>query len=93
MSLISTLCCCLFPLAACLQGVLLQIFTKPLGDRPTVFFEIIQRLCTLDVQQVGAAGGIEGRGGSIGACTDCSQLEALTQLQATEDVVVTTKLH
>ena len=27
------------------QGVLLQIFTKPLGDRPTVFFEIIQRLC------------------------------------------------
>jgi hypothetical protein len=38
--------------------VLLQIFTKPLGDRPTVFFEIIQRLCTLDVQQVGPAGGI-----------------------------------
>ncbi|KAI3436403.1 hypothetical protein D9Q98_005820 [Chlorella vulgaris] len=36
------------------QGVLLQIFTKPLGDRPTVFFEIIQRLCTLDVQQVQA---------------------------------------
>ncbi|PRW55993.1 4-hydroxyphenylpyruvate dioxygenase [Chlorella sorokiniana] len=29
------------------QGVLLQIFTKPLGDRPTVFFEIIERLCTL----------------------------------------------
>ncbi|GAB4822862.1 hypothetical protein N2152v2_009908 [Parachlorella kessleri] len=27
------------------QGVLLQVFTKPLGDRPTVFFEIIQRLC------------------------------------------------
>ena len=34
-------------LPACLQGVLLQIFTKPLGDRPTVFFEIIQRLCAL----------------------------------------------
>ena len=28
------------------QGVLLQIFTKPLGDRSTVFFEIIQRICT-----------------------------------------------
>ena len=27
------------------QGVLLQIFTKPLGDRPTVFIEIIERLC------------------------------------------------
>ncbi|PSC69061.1 4-hydroxyphenylpyruvate dioxygenase [Micractinium conductrix] len=29
------------------QGVLLQIFTKPLGDRPTVFFEIIERLCSV----------------------------------------------
>eukprot|EP00262_Sarcandra_glabra_P007755 TRINITY_DN20693_c0_g1_i1.p1 TRINITY_DN20693_c0_g1~~TRINITY_DN20693_c0_g1_i1.p1 ORF type:complete len:441 (+),score=15.09 TRINITY_DN20693_c0_g1_i1:53-1375(+) len=26
------------------QGVLLQIFTKPVGDRPTMFIEIIQRL-------------------------------------------------
>ncbi|KAF8412758.1 hypothetical protein HHK36_000728 [Tetracentron sinense] len=25
------------------QGVLLQIFTKPVGDRPTIFIEIIQR--------------------------------------------------
>ena len=25
------------------EGYLLQIFTKPTGDRPTVFFEIIQR--------------------------------------------------
>ena len=25
------------------QGVLLQIFTKPVVDRPTMFFEIIQR--------------------------------------------------
>ena len=24
------------------QGVLLQIFTQPIGDRPTAFFEIIQ---------------------------------------------------
>jgi 4-hydroxyphenylpyruvate dioxygenase len=24
------------------QGILLQIFTKPIGDRPTIFFEIIQ---------------------------------------------------
>lgn len=29
------------------QGILLQIFTKPVGDRPTVFLEIIQvRGCT-----------------------------------------------
>ena len=26
------------------QGILLQIFTKPLGDRPTVFIEIIERV-------------------------------------------------
>ena len=26
------------------DGYLLQIFTKPLEDRPTVFFEIIQRM-------------------------------------------------
>ena len=26
------------------EGVLLQVFTKPVGDRPTFFFEIIQRI-------------------------------------------------
>lgn len=31
------------------EGVLLQIFTKPIGDRPTFFFEIIQRIgCPLE---------------------------------------------
>jgi len=25
------------------DGYLLQIFTKPLGDRPTIFFELIER--------------------------------------------------
>ena len=31
------------------QGVLLQIFTKPVGDRSTLFLEIIQRVgCTFD---------------------------------------------
>ncbi|KAL8227210.1 hypothetical protein R6Q57_017042 [Mikania cordata] len=30
------------------EGTLLQVFTKPLGDRPTIFIEIIQRIgCTL----------------------------------------------
>ena len=27
------------------NGILLQIFTKPLFDRPTIFIEIIQRIC------------------------------------------------
>ena len=36
----------------CVQGVLLQIFTQPLSDRPTVFLEIIQRIgCTSIVEQ------------------------------------------
>ncbi|CAN0412528.1 unnamed protein product, partial [Hapterophycus canaliculatus] len=26
------------------DGVLLQVFTTPVGDRPTLFFEIIQRI-------------------------------------------------
>lgn len=26
------------------DGVLIQVFTKPVGDRPTLFFEIIQRI-------------------------------------------------
>ena len=31
------------------QGVLLQIFTKPVGDRATLFFEVIQRVgCDID---------------------------------------------
>lgn len=35
------------------QGILMQIFTKPIGDRPTIFFEIIQRVgCINDVTKV-----------------------------------------
>uniref|UniRef100_M4BWQ0 4-hydroxyphenylpyruvate dioxygenase n=1 Tax=Hyaloperonospora arabidopsidis (strain Emoy2) TaxID=559515 RepID=M4BWQ0_HYAAE len=44
------------------QGILLQIFTKPLGDRATVFFEIIERVgCMRDVagrlEQAAGCGG------------------------------------
>jgi hypothetical protein len=48
------------------QGVLLQIFTQPLSDRPTVFLEIIQRIgCMYEhkapqgpvLQQAGGCGG------------------------------------
>lgn len=50
------------------QGVLLQLFTKPLGDRPTIFIEIIQRVGCMrlvkdadtgveKVQQAGGCGG------------------------------------
>jgi 4-hydroxyphenylpyruvate dioxygenase len=44
------------------QGILLQIFTKPLGDRPTAFFEIIQRVgCLTEIagkmEQAAGCGG------------------------------------
>ncbi|KAJ0244924.1 4-hydroxyphenylpyruvate dioxygenase [Hirschfeldia incana] len=45
------------------QGTLLQIFTKPLGDRPTIFIEIIQRIGCMKkdeegkVYQSGGCGG------------------------------------
>jgi len=49
------------------QGILLQVFTKPLGDRPTIFIEIIQRIgCDLDEngkkKQQGAGCGGFGKG-------------------------------
>lgn len=45
------------------QGTLLQIFTQPIGDRPTIFIEIIQRLGCMykdeqgKLYQKGACGG------------------------------------
>eukprot|EP00607_Mallomonas_marina_P004466 CAMPEP_0182437190 /NCGR_PEP_ID=MMETSP1167-20130531/84874_1 /TAXON_ID=2988 /ORGANISM="Mallomonas Sp, Strain CCMP3275" /LENGTH=365 /DNA_ID=CAMNT_0024630011 /DNA_START=2674 /DNA_END=3771 /DNA_ORIENTATION=+ len=40
------------------EGVLLQVFTKPVGDRPTLFLEIIQRIgcVTNKVQKPGCGG-------------------------------------
>ena len=34
------------------QGVLVQVFTKPLGDKPTIFIEVIQRIgCMREVKE------------------------------------------
>jgi len=39
------------------QGILLQVFTRPVGDRPTLFLEIIQRVgCHLDKNKATAWG-------------------------------------
>eukprot|EP00752_Nemacystus_decipiens_P018320 g16436.t1 len=39
------------------EGVLLQVFTKPVGDRPTLFFEIIQRIgCAFEATEGDAEG-------------------------------------
>ena len=39
------------------EGILLQIFTKPLFDRPTLFVEIIQRICHGEVIDKPGCGG------------------------------------
>jgi len=44
------------------EGVLLQIFTKPVGDRPTLFIEIIQRVCQLPDIEGEPPGGCGGFG-------------------------------
>ncbi|KAG0497577.1 hypothetical protein HPP92_002268 [Vanilla planifolia] len=53
------------------QGVLLQIFTKPVGDRPTIFLEIIQRIGCMMKDEEGKAyqkGGYKGMRGARRAC-------------------------
>jgi 4-hydroxyphenylpyruvate dioxygenase len=55
------------------QGILLQIFTKPCGDRPTFFIEIIQRIGCMEedsngaVSQRGGCGGF-GKGNFASKC-------------------------
>jgi len=39
------------------EGVLLQIFTRPLTDRPTTFIEIIERICKGEVKDKAGCGG------------------------------------
>ena len=42
------------------DGYLLQIFTKPIGDRPTVFFELIERHGSLGLRQGQLPGAVRG---------------------------------
>ncbi|CAM9183841.1 unnamed protein product, partial [Choristocarpus tenellus] len=45
------------------EGILVQIFTRPVGDRPTFFLEIIQRIgCMYQDKGDGEEGGGEGEG-------------------------------
>ena len=51
----------------CIQGILLQVFTKPVGDRPTLFLEIIQRIgCEYSVKPPDGEEVIEQAGGCGG---------------------------
>ncbi len=49
------------------DGYLLQIFTKPIGDRPTVFFELIERHGSLGLRQGQLQGALRGDRARAGA--------------------------
>ena len=73
------------------QGVLLQIFTKPLGDRPTVFIEIIERVGCLRRREVTAGDAVKEaaaapvravQGMEVDAEKDASSLEPVVEQAA-----------
>ena len=48
------------------EGVLIQIFTRPVGDRPTLFLELIQRVgCMVDAPPGRAAAPAEAAGAVV----------------------------
>jgi len=58
------------------DGILLQIFTKPLFDRPTVFVEIIQRKCQGVTIEIPGCGGF-GKGNFKALFESIERLQAL----------------
>ena len=56
------------------QGVLVQIFTKPLGDRPTVFIEIIQRVGCARAPEPETDGALPGASKPQAAAASAGQL-------------------
>jgi 4-hydroxyphenylpyruvate dioxygenase len=71
------------------QGVLLQIFTRPLSDRPTVFLEIIQRVGCLrhapaaEVAARGTAAGVVDAPVEAAAVTEAATAAAATPVPVT----------
>jgi len=63
------------------EGILLQIFTKPLFDRPTLFVEIIQRVCHGDVVDKPGCGGF-GKGNFR------ALFESIERMQAQRDMLL-----
>jgi len=66
------------------EGILLQIFTKPLFDRPTVFVEIIQRRCKGVTIEIPGCGG-------FGNGNFKSLFEAIERLQAARGGLIATE--
>jgi len=66
------------------EGVLLQIFTKPLFDRPTIFIEIIQRICQGEVVDKPGCGGF-GKGNFR------ALFQSIEKMQAARDMLLEEK--
>jgi len=66
------------------EGVLLQIFTKPLFDRPTIFIEIIQRICHGQVVDKPGCGGF-GKGNFR------ALFQSIERMQAARDMLLEEK--
>eukprot|EP00877_Chromochloris_zofingiensis_P009722 jgi/Chrzof1/5002/Cz15g08050.t1 len=65
------------------QGVLLQIFTKPIGDRPTAFIEIIQRVgCFKEREVTNGVNDVEESKGSTATDVICEIREGVVLEQA-----------
>ncbi|XP_055823984.1 4-hydroxyphenylpyruvate dioxygenase [Solanum dulcamara] len=75
------------------QGTLLQIFTKPVGDRPTIFLEIIQRIgCMLkneegELYQKGGCGGF-GKGNFSELFRSIEEYEKTLEAKQTTQVAI-----
>jgi len=69
------------------MGVLLQVFTKPIGDRPTIFFEIIQRLgCDID-KETGAKKEQSGGCGGFGKGNFSELFKSIENFERSQEVV------
>jgi len=75
------------------QGVLVQVFTKPLGDRPTIFIEIIQRIgcdkdeCGVPKEQAAGCGGF-GKGNFAELFKSIEEYEKLQEVTFSANAVL-----
>jgi 4-hydroxyphenylpyruvate dioxygenase len=66
------------------EGCLLQIFTKPLFDRPTLFVEIIQRICKGEVVDKPGCGGF-GKGNFRALFQSIERMQAQREMLLEDD--------
>jgi 4-hydroxyphenylpyruvate dioxygenase len=67
------------------QGVLLQIFTKPVGDRPTIFIEIIQRIGCMEKDETTGVSVQRGGCGGFGKGNFSELFKSIEEYEKTLD--------